>query len=132
MAYKVGGEPNALLLTPDGSQIYVANSDLDEIDELSSTTQATASSRRSNFGLDRPGQRYRGANPNALALDAHANRLYVTLGGENAVAVVDVRIEARTSARIPTGWYPTSVAIYGGDHLAITDGKGSRRPTPAF
>src|SRR5581483_6311552 len=63
-------------------------------------------------------------------LDAAANRLYVTLGGENAVAVIDLNTNA-VIGRIPTGWYPTSVAIYNG-HLAITDAKSPPKPNPGF
>jgi YVTN family beta-propeller protein len=123
---ELGGEPNALLLSHDGSHLYVANGDLDEIDVID--TSSDGLSRR--IALDRPGQHYRGANPNGLALDENAQRLYVTLGGENAVAVVDLRTSS-VVGRIPTGWYPTAVAIEDGQ-LAITDGKGLAGPNPGM
>ena len=123
---EVGGEPNAVLLSADGSKLYVANGDLDEIDVIDTASDGLA--RR--ISVDRPGQRYRGANPNALAFDVCNQRLFVTLGGENAVAVVDLNANA-VVGRLPTGWYPTSVAVYGGDHLAITDAKGMAPPIPA-
>ncbi len=122
----VGGEPNALLLSPDGERLYVANGDRDEIDVVD--TRADALARR--IGVDRPGQRYRGANPNALALDERVRRLYVTLGGENAVAVIDLNSN-RVVARIPTGWYPTAVGLVG-NRLAIANAKGLSGPNPGM
>jgi YVTN family beta-propeller protein len=123
---ELGGEPNALLLSPDGSHLYVANGDLDEVDVIDTASDGLAA----RISLDRPAQRYRGANPNGLALDERAQRLYVTLGGENAVAAIDLKT-GRVVGRIPTGWYPTSVAIVG-TRLAVTDGKGVAPPNPGF
>ncbi len=122
----LGGAPNALLLSRDGSTLYAANGDLDQVDLID-----TASDRlRRRISVDRPGQRYRGANPNALALDDRTQRLYVTLGGENAVAVIDLKTSA-VIGRIPTGWYPTAVAICHG-RLAITDAKSLSGPNPGL
>ncbi|MBV8147722.1 MAG: YncE family protein, partial [Candidatus Eremiobacteraeota bacterium] len=122
----LGGESNALALAPDGGMLYVANGDLDEVDAIE-----TASDRLvARIGVDRPGQRYRGANPNGIAIDARAHRLYVTLGGENAIAVVDL-VTHSVVGRIPTGWYPTDVTIAGG-LLFVTDAKGIAGPNPAI
>jgi YVTN family beta-propeller protein len=123
---ELGGAPNALLLSRDGSQLYVANGDLDEVDVID--TESDGLVRR--ISVDRSGQRYRGANPNDLALDESGQRLYVTLGGENAVAVIDVNAQS-VVGRIPTGWYPTSVATYG-SRLAITDAKSLSGPNPGL
>lgn len=123
---QTGGEPNALLLSRDGSHLYAANGDLDEVDVI----DAFSGGLVGRINLDRPGQRYRGANPNGLALDESAQRLYVTLGGENAVAVVDLNTNA-VIGRIPTGWYPTSVALYGG-HIAVADAKSLAPPNPGL
>jgi YVTN family beta-propeller protein len=120
------GEPNALLPSRDGSKLYVANGDRDEVDVLNTYLRH----RTVRISVDRPGQWYRGANPNALAIDEQAQRLYVTLGGENAVAVIDLKTNS-VIGRIPTGWYPTAVAIYNG-HLAITDAKSLSGPNPGL
>lgn len=122
----LGGEPNALLLSRDGSHLYVSNGDLDEVDVID--TASDGLTRR--ISVDRPGQRYRGANPNAMALDPRTQRLYVTLGGENAVAVIDLNTNS-VVGRIPTGWYPTSVAIVN-DHLVVTDAKSLSGPNPGL
>ncbi len=101
---ELGGEPNALLLSPDGSTLYAANGDLDEIDVIDTKSERLI--RR--ISVDRSAQRYRGANPNALALDDRAQRLYVTLGGENAVAVIDLKAYARHRS------HPNRLVSHGG------------------
>jgi YVTN family beta-propeller protein len=79
----------------------------------------------------RPGYRYRGANPNSLALSANGATLFVTLGGENAVAVIDVA-SRRVLGRIPTAWYPTSVSLSAdGQRLFIVNLKSNSGPNPA-
>src|SRR5262245_47400216 len=105
-AIDVGGEPTKMLLSPDGRSLFVVNPDLDEVEEIS--TEDDVLLRR--MTVRRPGYRYRGASPNSLALTADGRTLYVTLGGENAVAVLDVR-SGRVRGRIPTGWYPTTVTV---------------------
>jgi YVTN family beta-propeller protein len=60
-----------------------------------------------------------GLAPTALALSPDGATLYVALGGINAVAVVNVSSGA-VSGLIPTGWYPSSIALSAdGRHLAI-------------
>jgi YVTN family beta-propeller protein len=123
----LGGKPMKMLLSRDGSRLYVANPDLDEIDEI--TTATDTLTRR--ISVKRPGYVYRGASPNSLALTANGATLYVTLGGENAVAVIDV---ARGSVlgRIPTGWFPTSVTISAdGAKLYVVNTKSNSGPNLA-
>jgi DNA-binding beta-propeller fold protein YncE len=122
----LGGECNALALSPDGRILYVANGDLDEVDAISTTTDSLVA----RISVDRTGQRYRGANPNGIAIDANAQRLFVTLGGENAVAVIDANRRI-VLGRIPTGWYPTAIAIAAG-RLFVTDAKGIAGPNPGI
>jgi YVTN family beta-propeller protein len=103
---QVGGEPNKMVLAPDGQTLYVANGDLDAIDVLDTRSDRLVRT----ISLQRPGFHYFGANPNSLALDSQGNRLYVTLGGENALAVIDLRT-GTVVGRIPTGWYPSGVSV---------------------
>jgi len=56
--------------------------------------------------------------------------LYVTLGFENAVAVVDL-FSGSVEGRIPTGWYPTSVSVKpDGSKLYVCTFKGNDGPNP--
>ena len=122
----LGGEPGKMLLSGDGSRLYVANPDLDEIDQID--TASDTLTRR--ISVLRPHQ-FRGSGPNSLALNANGTTLYATLGGENSVAVIDVRT-GTVLGRIPTGWFPNSVTISpDGTKLYIVNTKSNAGPNPA-
>ena len=56
----------------------------------------------------------KGANPNSLTLSPDHRILYVTNGGENAIAVIALNTYIAPSyvkGLIPTGWYPSAVAL---------------------
>ncbi|HEV2641950.1 MAG TPA: hypothetical protein VGT98_04560, partial [Candidatus Elarobacter sp.] len=65
-----------------------------------------------------------GASPNALALDG--DRLYVTCGAANAVAVFSTTVDGLASlGAIPAGWYPTAVIVDRAHGvLYVANGKG--------
>ena len=72
-----------------------------------------------------------GAMPNGLAVSPDGKRLYVALGGENAVAVLDL-VHRKRIGFIPTAWNPTDVDITrDGAKLAITTANAAgRRAAP--
>ena len=81
------------------------------------------------------GRRFEGgANSNALALSPDGRSLYVSNGGENAVAVVALgggKAGPHVTGLIPTGWYPTGVAAAGG-RLYVVNGKSDPGPNPGW
>jgi YVTN family beta-propeller protein len=114
----VGLHPVAL--ARGAQRLYVANSDDDDVAVVDLANERVIARVRVPFAR----RDAVGASPNALALDG--DRLYVTCGAANAVAVF------RTTAAglaplgaIPVGWYPTAVAV---DHahgvLYVANGKG--------
>ena len=72
-----------------------------------------------------PGQAYGGSYPDALAQSADGSKLYVANASADAIAVFDMHSGNAQGAAyfIPTEWYPTAVAVHGGD-LLIASGKG--------
>jgi hypothetical protein len=70
-----------------------------------------------------------GQEPSAPAWDEAGKRLYVTLGGENAVAAFDVDL-AKTpptftrAGALGTGWWPSSVVVRSGGDLVVTTLRG--------
>ncbi len=77
--------------------------------------------------------------PNGLAYDDAAQRLYVSLGGMNAVAAfgVDVSNPAAPTltpdGMLPSDWWPTAVALRQDGSLVVVTGKGHGTgpdPTP--
>jgi YVTN family beta-propeller protein len=124
---RVGSEPNKMVLSKDGSRLYVANGDSDSVSVIDTDREAVVST----ISLRRPGYDYKGASPNSVALSPDGDTLYVTLGGENAVAVVDLR-SRRVAGRIPTAWYPNSVSVSGdGSKLYVVNAKSMPGPNPA-
>jgi len=124
---KVGSEPNKMVLSKDGSPLYVANGDSDSVTVINTQTEAVLAT----ISMHRPGYVYNGAQPNGLALSPDQKTLYVTLGGENAVAVVDVQNQ-RVVGRIPTTWYPNSVSVSAdGRRLYVVNAKDMPGPNPA-
>jgi YVTN family beta-propeller protein len=97
-------------------KLYVANADADTV-SIVDVAARTVRSLPVTAGM------ILGASPNQLALDAAANRLYVANAGENAVAALDA--DGMTLVgQVPTGWYPTTVAVLGDGSLVIGSAKG--------
>lgn len=72
-----------------------------------------------------------GTTPNGLAVSPDQTRLYVAEAGLNAVAVFDISrpFMPRFLGRIPTGWYPTGVAVSrDGSSLYVINAKGFGNP----
>jgi DNA-binding beta-propeller fold protein YncE len=68
-----------------------------------------------------------GTQPSALALSPDERRLYVALAGIDAIAVLDVTDPPHPHriGLIPTGWYPTALALtQNGRYLFVTNAKG--------
>jgi YVTN family beta-propeller protein len=120
----VGANPADIVASEDGTTMYVAVSDDDEVVAYDVATRAERERVRlgeaSITGAD--GERLPGTSPSALALDETRGRLYVTRAGDNAVDVLDAET-LTTLGSIPTGWYPTALAL-DGDTLVVADGKG--------
>jgi YVTN family beta-propeller protein len=140
----VGAQPNKMLLSHDRSKLYVANGGADTVSVVDTRTdrvieefQVTAP----EAVLSNP-RGFKGANPNSLALSPDDRILYVTNGGINAVAVVELAhpsgtksdgdMDENSSYRtshvvglIPTGWYPESVTLSNdGRRFFVVNGKG--------
>jgi YVTN family beta-propeller protein len=123
----VGRHPAAL--ASDGTLLYVANTDDDDVAVLDLATDRVVQHVKIPFAR---ANAY-GTSPNALVLDG--NRLYVTCGAANAVAVFRTSPHGLTPlGAIPTGWYPTAVAIDRAHGVMyVANGKGeSSHANPRF
>ncbi|HEY0381674.1 MAG TPA: alkaline phosphatase family protein [Candidatus Elarobacter sp.] len=121
----VGLHPVAL--ASDGARLYVADSDDDDVAVVDLASERVVA--RVPLPFARPDAV--GASPNALVLDG--DRLYVTCGAANAVAVFRTTADGLAPlGAIPTGWYPTAVAVDRAHGvLYVADGKGeSGHPNP--
>ena len=120
--WQVEEHPNEMLLTPDGSRLFVANANRNSVSVINPDTGATTETLVANLTPDAlPGN-----TPNSLALSADG-RLFVANATINTLAVFDVSTPgaAKSMGFIPVGWYPTSVRLSAdGGRLLVANGKG--------
>ncbi len=124
---KVGHHPVAVQLTKDRRRLFVANTNDDSISVLDVSGRARVVATQTV----RPVQGApAGAHPDALALSPDGKTLFVALAGANAIEILDGRTGARVAGHpmyIPTGWYPSALAVTGTAkkyRLWVTNAKG--------
>jgi YVTN family beta-propeller protein len=130
---KVGGTPNRMVLDRAQSSLFVASDNADTVTVIDTATNRVREviDAAAPPGLLARKPHFRGAAPNALALALDERRLYVTLGGENALAVIplDGKPPHRVAGLIPTGWYPNAVALSrDSGMLYVVNGHGRGDP----
>ncbi|HEX5323328.1 MAG TPA: bifunctional YncE family protein/alkaline phosphatase family protein [Capsulimonadaceae bacterium] len=117
---KVGSHPDALAWGKDG-RLFVTNSGSNNV----SVIQAAAVVE--TIGTSLTPNALVGSTPDALALSPDGKRLYVANADNNDVAVIDITNakESRVLGFIPTGWYPSAVAVSADSKtIYIGTGKG--------
>ncbi len=123
----VGTHPSALLLDRSQRRLFVANADSDTVSVVDTMTNRVAGTILLRPSVARD---LAGCTPTSLALSADERHLFVTLADLNAVAVVDLTTDQLTGF-IPTGWYPTAVAITPDhQHLLVANAKGVKARVP--
>ncbi len=121
----VGRHASAMAVSPNGAHVVVANSGDDSLmifDASTGDLVETVWAKRT------PAELY-SAMPNGLSFDREGERLYVTNGAQNAVAVLawdpEDRGETRVIGLIPVGWFPGAVAFDATRHqLVVANIKG--------
>jgi YVTN family beta-propeller protein len=133
MRIKVSGNPNKMMLSPDGRYLYVAEDNSDLIDQIDMSTNQIARSVQTTTpsGSEFANvNRYFGAAPNSLDISSDGQTLYVTNGGSNDVAVITgFPSSPAVVGLIPTTFCPTSVTISGdGQTLYVVNAKSTIGP----
>ncbi len=125
----VGRHPTGLAWDQARERLYVAEGN----DDAVAVVDTRAGRLLGRIAIKPFKERRLGLAPTALALAPDGRRLYVTLGGVNAVAIYGLPERNQDAlgdlqGLIPTGWYPTSVdASADGRHLVVGSlfGRGS-------
>jgi DNA-binding beta-propeller fold protein YncE len=121
----VGLHPNAIIASTNGSAVYVANGNSDEISVISTTTDEVVQTL--SVRLNAAQNPFVGDAPNALAIDPTGTTLYVANGMDNAVAVVSLNGTAKVKGFIPTEAYPAGLALNGANlYVCNLEGEGAR------
>jgi YVTN family beta-propeller protein len=116
----VGLAPSAVTLSPDEKTLAVNNSHSDSISLVDTATLARVDVKIPSWPEGTFGSQPIGAT---YAPDGKA--LYVACGGNNAVAVVKpARKIWKVEGAIPTGWFPSAIAIDREGSLRILNIKG--------
>jgi len=125
---KTIGEPTSLLLTRQGHQLIATEDNADRLALIDTVTGRLIAEPRLAMPVALAAPPLgKGLNPNGLATLADG-RLLVTLGGINALAVVN---GGEVEALIPTGWYPSAVATSaGGSRVFVINRKSPSGPNP--
>ncbi len=119
-----GAHPNAVVASANGAWAFVAMANVDRIASVALTGTPHVAGGTELRLFDRGPY---GTQPAALALSRDGSRLYVALAGLNAVAVIDARdpVHLHRLGLIPTGWYPTALALGADDRtLYVVNTKG--------
>ena len=114
--------PNDLVLTPD-NRLFVSCGNTNHVLVFDLKTKE----RMEAVSVAPTPKAPVGSTPNSLALSPDGKDLYIADADNNSVAVVSVadRGESKVSGFIPTGWYPTVVAVTpDGKRVLIGSGKG--------
>lgn len=133
---KIHGQPNKLILNRAQSLLFAAVDNSDSVNIINtSSDQVVATIKTTAPPSIFPNKgSYKGSNPNSLALSPDEHRLYVTNGGTNSVAVINLAKDLDDSevvGLIPTGWYPNSISLnHEGSVLYVINGKSNAGPNP--
>jgi len=114
-----GDHPTGLAVSPDSKTLLVANANDDTVSVFALTSGLPG--RATSLTVRTRPTDPNGSVPDAVAFDGN-DRAYVALAGDNAVATLE-----RTGSGpftviglVPTGWYPTAVAVRPGSHELVT------------
>ena len=134
-AIAVGDNPNELLLSKNGSRLFVANANDNSVSVIDIKKRKVLEVLNAALFPDAPA----GSTSNGLALSADEKLLYVANADNNCLAVFDVSRAGSSKSKgfIPTGWYPTNIKVIG-KKIYVSNGKGfssfanPHGPNPAF
>jgi YVTN family beta-propeller protein len=104
----VGLHPCGLAATPDRRYVLVANANSDSVSVIQSRDDRVVET----IGV-RPDEKLLfGSAPNAVAVGADGTTLYVSNGGNNAVALIRLAPpQSRLLGCLPVGWYPAGLVL---------------------
>ena len=133
----VPGQPNKMVLNRAQTLLYVAQDNANSVAVIDTNTNQVIDEIQDATppAVYANPQHYLGANPNSLALSPDEKTLYVTDGGLNAVAVIQLGSPGGSTflGLIPTGFYPNAVSVSAdGTMLYIVNGKSATGPNAQY
>ena len=127
-----GAHASALVRSPDGARLYVANATSDTVSVIDTGTETVIGTVTLGPYPAAP----MGSLPNAVVVSPDGQTLYVANGGNNDVAVVDTA-SLQVRGLIPTAWFPSALALspdgrtlYVANMKGLGAGPNPRGPNP--
>ncbi|MEO8724709.1 MAG: beta-propeller fold lactonase family protein, partial [Acidobacteriaceae bacterium] len=113
--------PTAMVLSRDHNVLYVALANRDEVASI----RLDNGGGNTEFERTTPtAQKFIGAYPNALASSPDGKLLFAANASQDSVAVMSTQGgKLKYLGSLPTQWYPTALAVAGGQ-LFVATGKG--------
>ncbi len=118
----VGLHPTALSLSPDSKLLAVANGHSDSVTLIDTGNLAATEVKIPTW--PNSNNTFLGSQPTAAAFAPDGKTIYVACGGNNAIAVLTGGKQWRVAGAIPTGWFPSAVAVDREGALRIVNIKG--------
>lgn len=125
----VGEHPNQILRHPKDDRLFVANASSNSVSVIDAGRGVVIETIWTTLFPKSP----EGSTPDALAITPDGETLFVANADNNAVAMIEVEEPAESVIRgfIPTGWYPTALAVSrDGKNLLVGVGWGESKPNP--
>ena len=119
---KVGDNPNEMLISPNGQQLYVCNANDNTVSVINLKTKKVIETLDVALYPNSPS----GSTTNGLALDPVKKSLFIANADNNCLAVFDVSTPGKSVPKgfIPVGWFPTNVKFIN-NKIWVTNGKGN-------
>ena len=128
----VGEHPNQMALDAKRGKLYVACASSNSVCVIDTNRGHLVETIYTSLFPKAPS----GSTPDALALSPDGETLYVANADNNCIAVIDLDDAKMSHVKgfIPTGWYPTSVAVTpDGKNILVGVGKGLQsKANPRF
>jgi YVTN family beta-propeller protein len=133
---QLDGNPNGMTLSADGSTLYVAQDNQDQVAVIDTKTNTTTHKidTRGPAHLNFPANTT-GAAPTAVAINPVNGTLYAVNAGSNSIAVIPLRgpHAFETIGLLPTAYDPTDLAFSAdGGWMYIVNGKSNTGPNPGY
>lgn len=133
---QLDGNPNGMTLSADGSALYVAQDNQDQVAviDTKSNTVIHKIDTRGPANLNFPANTT-GAAPTAVAVNRFNKTLYAVNAGSNSIAVIPLSgpLAFKTIGLLPTAYDPTDLAFSpDGSWMYIINGKSNTGPNPGY
>ena len=117
----VGLAPSGMALSPDETELAIANGHSDTVSILNTQTM-----KRVDIKIPSYPEGFIGSQPIAVAFAADGKTIYTACGGINAITLLRKETSNwKVVGALPTGWFPSAVTVAEDGSLRVVNIKGT-------